>query len=148
MPTLEDIDRKYKGVCDPKKIYLFSKYEPKRGSKEEKWFYLTEEGMKCCNHYRNFDFGRGMELFFDELGIGWDEKYRHMTWDGLVDEGILTNEECTRLKHIYAAAIGHLANPPYTFGSFLIKTKEGHMILIWLLVVILGSFIHAFASCS
>lgn len=67
---------------------------PERGSEEERRYYLTKEGLKDFDSYKEFDWRRALELLFEDApDVNW--------WDcsandfkELRDKGVITEEEC------------------------------------------------------
>lgn len=73
---------------------MAKKRVPERGSEEERRYYLTKEGLKDFDSYKEFDWRRALELLFEDApDVNW--------WDcsandfkELRDKGVITEEEC------------------------------------------------------
>ena len=72
---------------------MAKKRVPERGSEEERRYYLTKEGLKDFDSYKEFDWRRALELLFEDApDVNW--------WDcsandfkELRDKGVITEEE-------------------------------------------------------
>lgn len=73
---------------------MAKKRVPERGSEEERRYYLTKEGLKDFDSYKEFDWRRALELLFEDApDVNW--------WDcsandfkELRDKGVITEKEC------------------------------------------------------
>lgn len=73
---------------------MAKKRVPEHGSEEERRYYLTKEGLKDFDSYKEFDWRRALELLFEDApDVNW--------WDcsandfkELRDKGVITEEEC------------------------------------------------------
>ena len=94
-----------------------NKKAPKRGSEEERWYYLTEEGRNSIDLGDEFDCSRALELLFEDAPeVNW----KHCSMQDLQnlrDAGVITKEECDNACDIIAFMIGH------KFCSAQVKTS-------------------------
>lgn len=87
---------------------------PERGSEEEHRYYLTEEGLKDFDSYKEFDWRRALELLFEDApDVNW--------WDcsandfkELRDKGVITEEECDLALSIGARMLSQALHFPET----------------------------------
>ena len=101
-----------------------AKKAPKRGSAEERWYYLTEEGRNSIELGDEFDWRRALELLFEDAPeVNWE----HCSMDdfkALRDAGVITKEECDTACDIGAFMIAH------KFCSAQVKTPTSEKILM------------------
>ena len=84
-----------------------NKKAPKRGSAEERWYYLTEEGRNSIDLGDEFDGKRALELLFEDAPeVNW-EHCSVNDFQTLRDAGVITKEECDTACEIFAFMIGH-----------------------------------------
>ena len=103
---------------------MAKKKAPKRGSEEERWYYLTEEGRNSIKVGDEFDADRAMELLFEDAPeVNWHHCSVQDFMD-LRDAGVITKEECDTACDIFAFMIGH------KFCSAQVKTPLSEKILI------------------
>ena len=87
---------------------------PERGSEEERRYYLTKEGLKDFDSYKEFDWRRDLELLFvDAPDVNW--------WDcsandfkELRDKGVITEEECDMALSIGSRMLSQALHFPET----------------------------------
>lgn len=123
-----------------------NKKAPKRGSAEERWYYLTEEGRNSIDLGDEFDCGRALELLFEDAPeVNW-EHCSMQDFQTLRDAGVITKEECDNACDIIAFMIGH------KFCSAQVKMPLSEKILVaffggpwavwtWMIVLIIISAI-------
>lgn len=123
-----------------------NKKAPKRGSAEERWYYLTEEGRNSIDLGDEFDCGRALELLFEDAPeVNW-EHCSMEDFQTLRDAGVITKEECDNACDIIAFMIGH------RFCSAQVKMPLSEKILVaffggpwavwtWMIVLIIISAI-------
>ena len=101
-----------------------NKKAPKRGSEEERWYYLTEEGRNSIDLGDEFDCGRALELLFEDAPeVNW-EHCSMQDFQTLRDAGVITKEECDNACDIIAFMIGH------KFCSAQVKMPLSEKILV------------------
>ena len=87
---------------------------PERGSEEERRYYLTKEGLKDFDSYKEFDWRRALELLFEDApDVNW--------WDcsandfkELRDKGVITEEECDLALSIGSRMLSQALHFPET----------------------------------
>lgn len=87
---------------------------PERGSEEERCYYLTKEGLKDFDSYKEFDWRRALELLFEDApDVNW--------WDcsandfkELRDKGVITEEECDMALSIGSRMLSQALHFPET----------------------------------
>lgn len=87
---------------------------PERGSEEERHYYLTKEGLKDFDSYKEFDWRRALELLFEDApDVNW--------WDcsandfkELRDKGVITEEECDMALSIGSRMLSQALHFPET----------------------------------
>lgn len=126
-----------------------NKKAPKRGSAEERWYYLTEEGRNSIDLGDEFDGKRALELLFEDAPeVNW-EHCSVNDFQTLRDAGVITKEECDTACEIFAFMIGH------RFCSAQVKMPLSEKILVaffggpwavwtWMIVLII---IRAIVQC-
>ena len=85
-----------------------------RGSEEERRYYLTKEGLKDFDSYKEFDWRRALELLFEDApDVNW--------WDcsandfkELRDKGVITEEECDLALSIGSRMLSQALHFPET----------------------------------
>ena len=124
-----------------------NKKAPKRGSAEERWYYLTEEGRNSIDLGDEFDGKRALELLFEDApDVNWDHCSVN-DFQALRDAGVITKEECDTACEIFAFMIGH------KFCSAQVKTSlsekiayllfgDGYSVYIWLMIAAVISGIY------
>lgn len=101
-----------------------NKKAPKRGSEEERWYYLTEEGRNSIDLGDEFDCGRALELLFEDAPeVNW-QHCSMQDFQTLRDAGVITKEECDNACDIIAFMIGH------KFCSAQVKMPLSEKILV------------------
>lgn len=123
-----------------------NKKAPKRGSEEERWYYLTEEGRNSIDLGDEFDCSRALELLFEDAPeVNW--KHCSMQdFQNLRDAGVITKEECDNACDIIAFMVGH------KFCSAQVKMPLSEKILVaffggpwaiwpWMIVIMIISAI-------
>ena len=123
-----------------------NKKAPKRGSAEERWYYLTEEGRNSIDLGDEIDCRRALELLFEDAPeVNW-EHCSMEDFQTLRDAGVITKEECDNACDIIAFMIGH------RFCSAQVKMPLSEKILVaffggpwavwtWMIVLIIISAI-------
>lgn len=123
-----------------------NKKAPKRGSAEERWYYLTEEGRNSIDLGDEFDCRRALELLFEDAPeVNW-EHCSMEDFQTLRDAGVITKEECDNACDIIAFMIGH------RFCSAQVKMPLSEKILVaffggpwavwtWMIILIIISAI-------
>lgn len=67
---------------------------PERGSEEDRRYYLTKEGLKDFDSYKEFDWRRALELLFEDApDVNWQDCSAN-DFKELRDKGVITEEEC------------------------------------------------------
>lgn len=124
-----------------------NKKAPKRGSAEERWYYLTEEGRNSIDLGDEFDGKRALELLFEDApDVNW-EHCSVNDFQALRDAGVITKEECDTACEIFAFMIGH------KFCSAQVKTSlsekiayllfgDAYSVYIWLIIAAVISGIY------
>ena len=124
-----------------------NKKAPKRGSAEERWYYLTEEGRNSIDLGDEFDYHRAFELLFEDAPeVNW-EHCSMKDFQALRDAGVITKEEFDNACDIIAFMIGH------KFCSAQVKTSlsekiayllfgDAYSIYIWLMIAAVISGIY------
>lgn len=93
---------------------MAKKRVPERGSEEECRYYLTKEGLKDFDSYKEFDWRRALELLFEDApDVNW--------WDcsandfkELRDKGVITEEECDMALSIGSRMLSQALHFPET----------------------------------
>ncbi len=93
---------------------MAKKRVPERGSEEERRYYLTKEGLKDFDSYKEFDWRRALELLFEDApDVNW--------WDcsandfkELRDKGVITEEECDMALSIGSRMLSQALHFPET----------------------------------
>ena len=93
---------------------MAKKRVPERGSEEERRYYLTKEGLKDFDSYKEFDWRRALELLFEDApDVNW--------WDcsandfkELRDKGVITEEECNLALSIGTRMLSQALHFPET----------------------------------
>lgn len=93
---------------------MAKKRVPERGSEEERRYYLTKEGLKDFDSYKEFDWRRALELLFEDApDVNW--------WDcsandfkELRDKGVITEEECDMAISIGSRMLSQALHFPET----------------------------------
>lgn len=93
---------------------MAKKRVPERGSEEERRYYLTKEGLKDFDSYKEFDWRRALELLFEDApDVNW--------WDcsandfkELRDKGVITEEECDLALSIGSRMLSQTLHFPET----------------------------------
>lgn len=93
---------------------MAKKRVPERGSEEERRYYLTKEGLKDFDSYKEFDWRRALELLFEDApDVNW--------WDcsandfkELRDKGVITEEECDLALSIGSRMLSQALHFPET----------------------------------
>ena len=123
-----------------------NKKAPKRGSADERWYYLTEEGRNSIDLGDEFDCRRALELLFEDAPEVIWEHCSMEDFQTLRDAGVITKEECDNACDIIAFMIGH------RFCSAQVKMPLSEKILVaffggpwavwtWMIVLIIISAI-------
>jgi hypothetical protein len=77
-----------------------NKKAPKRGSAEERWYYLTEEGRNSIDLGDEFDHHRAFELLFEDAPeVNW-EHCSMKDFQALRDAGVITKASSKLLQRI------------------------------------------------
>lgn len=93
---------------------MAKKRVPERGSEEERRYYLTKEGLKDFDSYKEFDWRRALELLFEDApDVNW--------WDcsandfkELRDKEVITEEECDMALSIGSRMLSQALHFPET----------------------------------
>lgn len=93
---------------------MAKKRVPERGSEEERRYYLTKEGLKDFDSYKEFDWRRALELLFEDApDVNW--------WDcsandfkEIRDKGVITEEECDMALSIGSRMLSQALHFPET----------------------------------
>lgn len=87
---------------------------PERGSEEERRYYLTKEGLKDFDSYKEFDWRRALELLFEDAP---DVNWQHCSandFQELRDKGVITEEECDLALSIGSRMLSQALHFPET----------------------------------
>lgn len=112
---------------------------PERGSEEERRYYLTKEGLKDFDSYKEFDWRRALELLFEDApDVNW--------WDcsandfkELRDKGVITEEECDLALSIGSRMLSQALHFPETplHEKFLVVLFGGPWsIYLWVFIAL------------
>ena len=93
---------------------MAKKRVPERGSEEERRYYLTKEGLKDFDSYKEFYWRCALELLFEDApDVNW--------WDcsandfkELRDKGVITEEECNLALSIGTRMLSQALHFPET----------------------------------
>ena len=87
---------------------------PERGSEEERRYYLTKEGLKDFDSYKEFDWRRALELLFEDAPDAnwWDCSAND--FKELRDKGVITEEECDLALSIGSRMLSQALHFPET----------------------------------
>lgn len=122
---------------------MAKKRVPERGSEEERRYYLTKEGLKDFDSYKEFDWRRALELLFEDApDVNW--------WDcsandfkELRDKGVITEEECDLALSIGARMLSQALHFPETpLHEKILVVLFGGPWSIYLWVFIVAFVIH------
>lgn len=87
---------------------------PERGSEEERRYYLTKEGLKDFDSYKEFDWRRALELLFEDApDVNWQDCSANDFKD-LRDKGVITEEECDLALSIGSRMLSQALHFPET----------------------------------
>lgn len=87
---------------------------PERGSEEERRYYLTEEGLKDFDSYKEFDWRRALELLFEDApDVNWQNCSAN-DFKELRDKGVITEKECDLALSIGARMLSQALHFPET----------------------------------
>lgn len=112
---------------------------PERGSEEERRYYLTKEGLKDFDSYKEFDWRRALELLFEDApDVRW--------WDcsandfkELRDKGVITEEECDLALSIGSRMITqelHFPETPLHEKILIVLFASPASIYIWVFIAL------------
>lgn len=110
---------------------------PERGSEEERRYYLTKEGLKDFDSYKEFDWRRALELLFEDApDVNW--------WDcsandfkELRDKGVITEEECDLALSIGSRMLSqalHFSETPLHEKILVVLFGGPWSIYLWLFI--------------
>lgn len=87
---------------------------PERGSEEERRYYLTKEGLKDFDSYKEFDWRRALELLFEDApDVNWQNCSTN-DFKELRDKGVITEEECDMALSIGSRMLSQALHFPET----------------------------------
>lgn len=87
---------------------------PERGSEEERRYYLTKEGLKDFDSYKEFDWRRALELLFEDApDVNWQDCSAN-DFKELRDKGVITEEECDLALSIGSKMLSQALHFPET----------------------------------
>ena len=87
---------------------------PERGSEEERRYYLTKEGLKDFDSYKEFDWRRALELLFEDApDVNWQDCSAN-DFKELRDKGVITEEECDLALSIGSRMLSQALHFPET----------------------------------
>ena len=87
---------------------------PERGSEEGRRYYLTKEGLKDFDSYKEFDWRRALELLFEDApDVNWQDCSANDFKD-LRDKGVITEEECDLALSIGSRMLSQALHFPET----------------------------------
>lgn len=93
---------------------MAKKRVPERGSEEERRYYLTKEGLKDFDSYKEFDWRRALELLFEDApDVNWWNCSAN-DFKELRDKGVITEEECDLALSIGARMLSQALHFPET----------------------------------
>lgn len=93
---------------------MAKKRVPERGSEEERRYYLTKEGLKDFDSYKEFDWRRALELLFEDApDVNWQD-YSANDFKELRDKGVITEEECDLALSIGSRMLSQALHFPET----------------------------------
>lgn len=112
---------------------------PERGSEEERRYYLTKEGLKDFDSYKEFDWRRALELLFEDApDVNW--------WDcsandfkELRDKGVITEEECDLALSIGSRMLSqalHFPETPLHEKILVVLFGGPWSIYLWVFIVL------------
>lgn len=93
---------------------MAKKRVPERGSEEERRYYLTKEGLKDFDSYKEFDWRRALELLFEDApDVNWQDCSAN-DFKELRDKGVITEEECDLALSIGSRMLSQALHFPET----------------------------------
>lgn len=93
---------------------MAKKRVPERGSEEERRYYLTKEGLKDFDSYKEFDWRRALELLFEDApDVNWQNCSAN-NFKELRDKGVITEEECDMALSIGSRMLSQALHFPET----------------------------------
>lgn len=93
---------------------MAKKRVPERGSEEERRYYLTKEGLKDFDSYKEFDWRRALELLFEDApDVNWQNCSAN-DFKELRDKGVITEEECDLALSIGSRMLSQALHFPET----------------------------------
>ena len=118
---------------------MAKKRVPERGSEEERRYYLTKEGLKDFDSYKEFDWRRALELLFEDApDVNW--------WDcsandfkELRDKGVITEEECDLALSIGSRMLSqalHFPETPLHEKILVVLFGGPWSIYLWVFIVL------------
>ena len=118
---------------------MAKKRVPERGSEEERRYYLTKEGLKDFDSYKEFDWRRALELLFEDApDVNW--------WDcsandfkELRDKGVITEEECDLALSIGSRMLSqalHFPETPLHEKILIVLFASPASIYIWVFIAL------------
>lgn len=118
---------------------MAKKRVPERGSEEERRYYLTKEGLKDFDSYKEFDWRRALELLFEDApDVNW--------WDcsandfkELRDKRVITEEECDLALSIGARMLSqalHFPETPLHEKILVVLFGGPWSIYLWVFIVL------------
>lgn len=112
---------------------------PERGSEEERRYYLTEEGLKDFDSYKEFDWKRALELLFEDAP---DVNWQHCSandFKELRDKGVITEEECDLALSIGSRMLSqalHFPETPLHEKILIVLFASPASIYIWVFIAL------------
>ena len=116
---------------------------PERGSEEECRYYLTKEGLKDFDSYKEFDWRRALELLFEDApDVNWWDCSAN-DFNELRDKGVITEEECDLALSIGSRMLSQALHFPETpLHEKILVVLFGGLWSIYLWVFIVAFVIH------
>ena len=112
---------------------------PERGSEEDRRYYLTKEGLKDFDSYKEFDWRRALELLFEDApDVNWQNCSAN-DFKELRDKGVVTEEECDRALSIGSRMLSqelHFPEVPLSEKILTLLFASPVSMYIWVFVAL------------